>query len=126
MVHYKPVKVIINTLRLVEVILDVVVWHHDLPKSIVSDIGLLFTPKFWSLLCYFLEIKRRLSNAFNSQTDRQTEQQNSIIEVYLRLFVNFAQNNWVRLLLIAVFTYNNAKNTNIGHMRFELDCGYHP
>ena len=26
--HYKPVKVTINTLGLVKIILDVVVWHH--------------------------------------------------------------------------------------------------
>ena len=26
---------------------------------------------------------------------------------------------------MAEFTYNNAKNTNTGHMLFELNCGYH-
>ena len=24
------------------------------------------------------------------------------------------------------FTYNNAKNANIGHTSFELNCGYYP
>ena len=27
---------------------------------------------------------------------------------------------------MAEFTYNNAKNASIGHMLFELNCGYHP
>ena len=54
MVYYKPVKVTINAPGLAEVILDVVVWHHGLPDSIVSDRGSLFTSKFWSSLCYFL------------------------------------------------------------------------
>ena len=37
MVHYEPVKIIIDTPRLAKVILDVVVRHHGLPDSIISD-----------------------------------------------------------------------------------------
>ena len=73
MVHYEPVKVTIDAPGLAEVILDVVVRHHGLPDSIVSDRGSLFTSKFWSSLCYFLGIKRRLSTAFYYQTDGQTK-----------------------------------------------------
>ena len=68
-VHYKPVKVTIDVPELAEVILDVVVWHHGLPDLIVTDKGSLFTLKFWSLLFYFLGIKRRLFNTFYLQTD---------------------------------------------------------
>ena len=45
---------------------------------------------------------------------------------YLQAFVNFEQNNWARLLPIAGFAYNNAKNTSTGHTPFELNYGYHP
>ena len=41
MVHYKPVKVTIDTLGLAEVIINVVVRHHGLPDLIVTDQGLL-------------------------------------------------------------------------------------
>ena len=126
MIHYQPVQVTIDAPRLVEVILDVVVWHHGLPDSIVSDRGSVFTSKFWSSLCYFLGIKRRLSTAFHSQTDGQTERQNSTMEAYLRAFVNFEQNDWARLLPMAEFAYNNAKNASTGYTPFELNCGYHP
>ena len=125
MVHYEPVKVTINTLGLAEVILDIVVWPHGLPDSIVSDRGSLFNSKFWSLLCYFFDIKRRLSTAFHPQTDGQTKQQNSTIEVYLRAFINFEQNDWARLLPMAEFAYNNAKNASTGYMPFELNCSYY-
>ncbi len=27
---------------------------------------------------------------------------------------------------MAEFAYNNTKNTSIGHISFELNCGYHP
>ena len=126
MVYYKPVKVTINAPGLAEVIIDAVVRYHGLPESIVTDRGLLFTSKFWSSLCYFLGIKRRLSTAFHPQTDRQTERQNSTMEAYLRTFVNFEQNDWAQLLPMAEFAYNNAKNPSTGFTPFELNCGYHP
>ena len=47
------------------------------------------------------------------------------MEVYLQAFVNFEQNDWARLLPMAEFAYNNAKNSSTGHMPFELNCGYH-
>ena len=83
MVHYEPVKVTIDAPGLAEVILNVVVWHHGLPDSIVTNRGSLFTSKFWSSLCYFFGIKRKLSTAFHPQTDGQTKRQNSTIEAYL-------------------------------------------
>ena len=126
MVHYKPVKITINAPGLAEVIINMVVRHHGLPDSIVTDRGSLFTSKFWSSLCYFLGIKRRLSTAFHPQTDGQTERQNSMMEAYLRAFVNFEQNDWARLLPMAEFAYNNAKNASTGFTSFELNCGYHP
>ena len=89
MVHYKPVKVTIDAPGLAEVILDVVVRHHGLPDSIVSDRGAVFTSNFWSSLCYFLGIKQKLSTAFHPQTDDQTERQNSTMEAYLRAFFNY-------------------------------------
>ena len=66
-VHYEPVKVTINAQRLVEVIINVVVRHYSLPDSIISNIGAIFISKFWFLLCYFFNIKQRLSNVFYSQ-----------------------------------------------------------
>ena len=48
------------------------------------------------------------------------------MEAYLRVSVNFKQNDWARLLPMVGFAYNNVKNASIGHMPFELNCGYHP
>ena len=64
MVYYKPVKVTINALGLAEVIFDMVVRHHRLPNSTITNKDLLFTLKFWLFLCYFLRVKRQLSTAF--------------------------------------------------------------
>ncbi len=65
MVYYKPVKVIIDAPGLVKVIINVVMHYHGVPESIVTDQGLLFTSKFWSLLYYFLGIQRKLFTVFH-------------------------------------------------------------
>ncbi len=126
MVHYELVKVTIDVPGLAKVILDMIVRHHSLPDSIVSDQGFVFISKFWSSLCYFFGIKRRLSTAFYPQTYDQTERQNSTMETYLRAFINFEHNNWARLLPMAKFAYNNAKNASTNHTPFKLNCDYHP
>ena len=69
MVYYEQVKVTIDAPGLVEVILDMVVCHHSLPDSIVTDRGFFFIAKFWLSLCYFLDIKRKLSTKFHPQID---------------------------------------------------------
>ena len=48
------------------------------------------------------------------------------MEAYLQAFVNFEQNDWARLLPMAEFAYNNAKNASTDHTPFKLNCGYHP
>ena len=87
-VYYKLVKITIDAPGLAKVIIDVVVWHHGLPNSIITDQSSLFISKFWSSLYYFLEIKRKLFTAFHPQTNGQTKRQNSTMEAYLRAFVN--------------------------------------
>lgn len=126
MVHYEAVQKTLTAEGLAEVIIDSVVRYHGLPNSIVSDRGSLFTSQFWSSLCYFMHIKRRLSTAFHLQTDGQTERQNSTMEAYLRSFVSFEQDNWVQYLPMAEFAYNNAKHSSTRFTPFELNYGYHP
>ncbi len=125
MVYYKLVKVTIDAPGLAEVIIDLVMRLHGVPESIVLDRGSLFISKFWSSLCYFLGSKKKLSTAFHPQTDGQTKRENSTMEVYLRAFVNWEQDDWARLLPMTEFAYNNAKNTSTGHNPFKLNCSYH-
>ena len=92
-VYYKPVKVTIDNSSLAKIIIDMVMRRHGFLNSIVTNWGSLLTSKFWSLLCYFLGIKQKLSTAFHPQKDKQTKRQNSIMETYLQAFVNFEQND---------------------------------
>ncbi len=123
MLHYKPVKVMIDRPGLAKVMIDVVMRHHGVPESIVTNRSLIFTSKFWFLLDYFLGIKKKLSTTFHPQTNGQIERQNSTIEACLRVFVNWEEDDGARLLLMAEFAYNIAKNASTRHTLFELNCG---
>ena len=101
MIHYKLVKVMINVPDLANMIINVIIHYHKVLESIFTNQGLLFKSKFWSSLYYFIEIKRKLFTAFHLQTDGQTKRKNSMMEVYLRAFVNEKLDDWVKLLLMA-------------------------
>ena len=96
MVHFKPIKIIIDALGLAQVIIDVIVWHHSLPDLMVTNKGFLFISKFWSMLCYFLGINRKLSTAFYPQTDGQIKVQNSTMEANLHYReILFSWSRWL-------------------------------
>ena len=57
-------------------------------------------------------IETKLSTAFHPQTDGQTEQVNQKLEQYLRMFVDYRQEQWPDWLGIAEFTYNNKVNSS--------------
>lgn len=124
-VYYKPIKTTINIFGLKKIIIDVVIYYHSFMYLIITNKDLLFLLKFWLSLYYFFSIKKWLSTIFYPQINNQTKKQNSIIEAYLRIFINFNQNNKAKLLLIAKFTNNNSKNANISYTPFKLNCGYH-
>lgn len=46
MIHYKPVKIIIDITGLAKIIVNVVITHHGFPKSIIDDEKSLFITKF--------------------------------------------------------------------------------
>jgi len=65
------------------------VWKlHRLPESIISDRGLQFVVGLMRELNRILEIKSKISMAFHSQIDRQTERVNQKLEQYLRMFID--------------------------------------
>ena len=107
MIQQMPVKITINIPKLAKVIINIRVWHYNLNNFIVINKDLVFTLKFWLLLCYFLGITQQLAATFYLQTNCQIKRQSSIIKTYVKVFVNFEQNNWARLLLIAKYSCNN-------------------
>ena len=54
-----------------------------------------------------LGIQTKLSTAYYLQTDGQTERVNQELEQYLRVFIDYRQEQWLDWLGTAEFTYNN-------------------
>jgi hypothetical protein len=73
-----------------------------------------------------MTIDHRLSTSFHPQTDGQTERQNQTMEQYLRAYVNYEQNDWVELLSLAEFAYNNSKHATTRETPFYALYGMHP
>jgi len=58
-----------------------------------------------------LEVYLDKSSAYHPQTDGQTERVNQILEHYLRTYCMWDQDDWVELLPVAEFSYNNTVHT---------------
>ena len=101
MIYYESIKISINALNLAKVIINIVIRYHGLPDSIITNQGSLFKSKFWSLLCYFLKIKRKHFIAFYLQINGQTKRQNNTLKAYFKAFVNWEENDWARLFSMA-------------------------
>jgi len=106
MAHFVPLQE--KTAADLAVIFAQEVWkHHGLPTDIMSDQDFRFTSEVWKEFLWISGIRSRMSMAFHPQTERQSEHLNQTIETYLRTFVAKDQDDWVNLLPMAEFAYNN-------------------
>ena len=105
--HFIPWKEKRNAKDLAKVILKEIITNHKKLQSIISDRDKLFTSKFWNTWTQQLGTKNKLSTAYHPRMDRQTERTNQTLKQYLRHYINFKQNNWIDLLPLAQFAYNN-------------------
>jgi len=71
-------------------------------------------------------IRPRTSTAFHPQTDGQTKWLNQTIEAYLRSFISYEQDDWVNLLPMAEFAYNNSTTNAMDISPFYANYGFHP
>ena len=126
MAHFIPCLDTITASQLSSVFMRSIVRLHGFPNEIISDRGSVFTSKFWQQLLLQLRIKSSLSTAFHPQSDGQTERVNSILEQYLRIYVNYQQDDWYSLLPLAEFAYNNTQQSSTQLSPFYANYGYHP
>ena len=124
--HFIPWKEKRNAKNLAKVILKEIIANHGIPQKIISDRDKLFTSKFWNTWTRQLGTKIKLSTAYHPQTDGQTKQTNQTLEQYLRHYINFKQNNWIDLLPLAQFAYNNHQHSTTRTSPFYANYGKHP
>jgi hypothetical protein len=99
---------------------------HGFPAEWITDRGKVFIAKFTESFCKLVRITPKPSTAHHPETDGQTERLNQILEQYLRAFCDYAQDNWVELLPLAQFAYNNAFQESIKTSPFYATYGYNP
>jgi len=108
MATYLPCRKDIDSPELARMIFEHLICKRGVPDNIITDRGKEFTGRFWNRVCSHLRITHRLSTDFHPQTNGQIERQNQAMEEYLRAFCSCEQDNWVELLPLAEFAYNNS------------------
>src|ERR1700709_2142240 len=86
---------------------------HCLPKDMISDRGSIFALEIWNEMTQPIEIDRRLSMAFHTQTDGQTKRTHGILEPYLKGYNNHQQDDYTELLATTEFEYNYSHQETI-------------
>jgi hypothetical protein len=81
--------------------------NHRLPRKIIHNRDTRFVGTFMTALCKLLGIKQNPSTAYHPQTDGQTERANQQIEEYLRIFINYHQDDWNQWHSLAEFSNND-------------------
>jgi len=99
---------------------------HGIPSYVTSDRGLEFVSNFFRSLGTALDMCLHFTLGYHPEGDGQTEYTNQTLKQYLRVYCNYQQDNWSKLLPLAEFAYNNALSATTGVSPFFANKGYHP
>ncbi len=122
--YFLPYKESWSAEQLADVICRHVASVHGWPMEWITDRDTKFASRFWQALMTRLGVKSKLSTAYHPQTDGQTERLNQVIEQYLRMFINFQQDDWVELLPVAQLAYNTAPTETTKVTPFFANFGF--
>src|SRR5260370_2734860 len=71
-------------------------------------------------------MRLHFTSGYHLEGDGQMEHANQVLEQYPQVYMNYQQDDWVTLLPVAEFAYNNAMNATTGVSPFFANKGYHP
>lgn len=125
MIHYVPVNKNLTASQFAAIFIKTVICNHGMPSTIVFDRDHLFTSQFWQSVAKHFEINHRLSIAFHFQTDELSERGLRSLQSYLHAYVNFLQDDWVDLLPLTEYWFNNTVHTSTNMMPFYVNTGDH-
>jgi len=99
---------------------------HSVPSHVTSNRDSEFVSNFFRSLDTALDMRLHFTSGYHPEGDGQTEYTNQTLEQYLRVYCNYQQDNWSKLLPLAEFAYNNAPSATTGVSLFFANKGYHP
>jgi hypothetical protein len=127
MAHFIPLKKEQKTVEHLVKIFACEIWRfHGIPTDIISDRDSQFTSTEWKQFLGTIGVRPRMSTSFHPQTDGRRERINQTIQAYLRSFINYEMDNWVGLLPMAEFAYNNSVTQATSRSPFYANYGRHP
>jgi hypothetical protein len=83
--------------------LDYVIRLHGIPDYVVSDHVFVFGSQLWNALSKSFNVSNQLSASFYPQSNDQNKHMNHTVEQYLRIYCNYHQDDWSRLLYVPSF-----------------------
>ena len=116
----------ITSLELAKLFLLHVFSKHSVPAHVTSDHGTEFDSHFFWSLGKALDMCLHFTSGYHLEGDGQIDWSNQTLKQYLRIYCNYQQDNWVDLLPLAKFAYNNAPSATTGVLPFFTNKGYHP
>ena len=99
---------------------------HGVPRTIVSDRDKLFTSSLWDRFTQRLGIKLHMTTSHNPQADGQVERVNKILTEKVIAATKESGDNWVELLPMVEFAYNNTYQSTIQATPFLAAHTFHP
>ena len=87
--------------------------NKGIPLEIISDRDQTFTSKFFEHMCKRLGTSLRLSTARSQATNGKAERKIAVLEEMLRMYSNYAQDNWLEYLPAMLFALNNTPSSKL-------------
>src|SRR5260221_3561959 len=116
----------INSLELAQLFLTHVFLKHGMLSHVTSNWGSEFVSHFFQSLSKLLWMELHFMSGYHPEGDGQRECLNQVLEQCLQAYMNYQQDNWSSLLLLAEYAYNNAMNEMTGVSPFFANKSYHP
>ncbi len=110
----------INAEKIARLLINHVWKLHELSNIIVSNRESQFISLVWKIVCQILKINIKLSIAFHSEIDDQSEIANQKIKRYLRSYCNYQQDDWFEWLFMTEFASNAATSVFIELFAFMI------
>jgi len=116
----------ITSAELARLFITYVFSKHGVPSHVTSNRGFEFVSYFFRSLGTALDMRLHFTSGYHPEANGQVERTNQTLEQYLRVYCNYQQDNWLELLPLAEFAYNNAPSATTGVSPFFANKGYHP